>query len=148
MSEHSEPFLAQATRSFGDYLQGAWYTIDPNDGQLMALLGAGYFSELGHEHLTRERFNYQPGEVVTAANQGIHATMAEQENITPEEGYTPNYDNVEVPEKATGAQRAQTAETEENEATDGQVGTEQDSDSGDGKRQRTSSRQSRGSGNQ
>lgn len=139
-----EPIQAQATRSFGDYLQGVWYAIDPQDGQLMALLGAGYFDTKGNPNLTRDRVDYRAGEVVTAASVGTRATMAKQENITPEEGYTPNYDKVEVPEKVTGTQRATTA-GEENEATDGQVGTESSGDSGVRKSSGTRARQSRAS---
>jgi len=135
----NEPIQAQATRSFGDYVQGAWYAIDPNDGQLMALLGAGYFDTKGNDNLTRERFTYRAGEVVTAANAGIRGTMATQETVNPEDGYQPSND-VEVPAKATGAQRATTAD--ENEATDGTVGTEPQRDSARGQRSRTTARKS------
>lgn len=144
----TEPFQAQATRSFGDYLQGAWYAIDPNDQQLMSLLGAGYFDTEGNDNLTDQQFHYEAGQVVPAQNPGTHDNMATQEHITPEEGYTPNYDQVDVPEKMTGAQRATTAdETQENEATSGTVGTESQRDSNDGQRARTSARKSSGSRN-
>ncbi len=66
MKKESEPFPVQATRSFGDYLQGAWYTIDPQDGQLMSLLGAGYFSTEGNDNLVTDRFTHLPGETVLA----------------------------------------------------------------------------------
>lgn len=149
MSEHSEPFQAQATRSFGDYLQGAWYTIDPNDGQLMTLLGAGYFDTTGNENLTRTRFDYQAGEVVPAGLSGNRESMAKQDSITPEDGYQPDYSKVDVPEKMTGAQRATTAdESQENEASrDGEVGTEPAGDSEDGKRSGSRARKSGGSRN-
>lgn len=144
--ERKEPIQAQATRSFGDYLQGAWYAIDPNDQQLMSLLGAGYFDTKGNEHLTSQRYTYEAGQVVSAGNAGIRGNMATQENITPEDGYQPNYDKVDVPEKVTGAQRATTADDTQ-ESTDGAVGTEPQRDSGDGQRARTSARKSSGSRN-
>lgn len=78
MTDQKEPIQAQATRSFGDYIQGCWYAIDPNDGQLMSLLGAGYFDTKGNDNLTRERFSYEAGEVV-AAN-------APQQHVMVEEG--------------------------------------------------------------
>lgn len=140
MTEQSEPFQAQATRSFGDHIQGAWYTIDPADGQLMALLGAGYFDTEGNDNLTTEHFSYPVGEVVSPPNVGIRESMAEQEHVNVEAGYQPAND-VQVPEKVTGTQRATTADTE-TEATDGAVGTEPDVNSGDGQRARTSTRQS------
>lgn len=145
-----EPIQAQATRSFGDYIQGVWYSIDPGDGQLMALLGAGYFDTTGNPNLTRERVEYRAGEVVSAASAGIRGSMATQENITPEEGYQPNYDKVQVPEKMTGAQRATTADEQEEAATqeagtDGEVGTEQGGDSTRRQRSRASARKSSGS---
>lgn len=142
-SERKEPIQAQATRSFGDYLQGAWYAIDPDDQQLMSLLGAGYFDTRGNDNLTTQQFRYEAGQVVPAANAGIRGNMATQENVTPEQGYTPNYDNVEVPEKMTGTKRATTADdVQENEATSGTVGTESQRDSDDGQRARSSARKS------
>ena len=144
MTEHNEPFQAQATRSFGDHIQGVWYTIDPADGQLMALLGAGYFSTEGNDNLVVQQHTYQAGEVVTAANQGIHGNMANQEHVNVEAGYQPAND-VQVPEKMTGEQRATTADEIKNEAqTDGQVGAESDVDSGDRKSARTGARKSSG----
>lgn len=138
MADQKEPFQAQATRSFGDFVQGAWYSIDPRDGQLMSLLGAGYFDTEGNDNLTRERFTYEVGEVVTAENAGTHATMGEQQHVNVEEGYQPA-NNVEVPEKMTGEQRATTADEE----TDGgKVGTESRGDSARGKRPSKSARQS------
>lgn len=161
MSDNQEPIQAQATRSFGDYLQGVWYTLDPKDGQLMSLLGAGYFSTKGNDNLTPQRFDYRAGEVVTPANRGTRGTMAKQETVNPEDGYTPDTSNVEVPAKMTGTKRATTAEAEEGassntnpdtsaqaqEITDGEVGTESRSDSTRGQRSRTSSRQSGNKGN-
>lgn len=139
MTDQKEPIQAQATRSFGDYVQGAWYAIDPNDGQLMSLLGAGYFDTTGNENLTRERFSYEPGEVVTATDVGTRETMAEQQHVNVEEGYQPAND-VQVPEKMTGTQRATTAD--ETEAGNGEVGTESGGDSGRSDRARTSTRKS------
>ena len=144
--QQTEPFQAQATRSFGDYVQGAWYSIDPSDEQLMSLLGAGYFDTEGNDNLTREVFLYGPGEVVTAANQGIRGNMAEQEHVNVEAGYQPAND-VQVPEKATGAQRATTADVENNEANRGEVGTEQAGDSARSQRSQPSTRQSGNKGN-
>lgn len=138
--QQAEPFQAQATRSFGDYVQGAWYSIDPADGQLMALLGAGYFDTEGNDNLTTERFTYHAGEVVAPANVGIHGTMAEQEHINVEAGYQPAND-VQVPAKATGTQRATTADTE-TEATSGEVGSEPGADSASGQRARSAARKS------
>lgn len=133
MTDQKEPIQAQATRSFGDYVQGAWYAIDPNDGQLMALLGAGYFDTVGNDNLTRERFTYEAGEVVTPANVGTHVTMGEQQHVNVEEGYQPA-NSVEVPEKVTGEQRATTADKEQG---DGEMGTEPRGNSARGKRARS-----------
>lgn len=144
MSNTKEPISAQATRSFGDYTQGAWYTIDPDDGQLMALLGAGYFDTVGNDNLTRERIIYEAGEVVPAENVGIRESMAEQQHVNVEEGYQPTND-VQVPEKVTGAQRATTAD--ETEAGNAEVGTEPGGDSSRSNRARTSTRQSRNKDN-
>lgn len=138
MSDQKEPIQAQATRSFGDYVQGAWYSIDPNDGQLMSLLGAGYFDTTGNENLTRERFTYEAGEVVAAGNVGTHATMGEQQHVNVEEGYQPAND-VQVPEKMTGEQRATTADKEQE---NGEVGAEPRGDSARGKRSGSKARQS------
>lgn len=140
--ERKEPIQAQATRSFGDYLQGAWYSLDPSDGQLMSLLGAGYFDTRGNDNLTSQRYTYEAGQVVPAGNAGNRGSMATQEHITPEEGYQPDYSKVDVPEKMTGAQRATTAEQTQEATTDGAVGTESQRDSGDGERARTSARKS------
>lgn len=137
MSDQKEPIQAQATRSFGDYVQGAWYAIDPHDGQLMALLGAGYFDTTGNDNLTRERFTYEAGEVVAAANVGTHATMGEQQHVNVEEGYQPAND-VQVPEKMTGEQRATTADKEQD---NGEVGAEPSGDSARGKRSSSKARQ-------
>lgn len=142
MSEQST-FQAQATRSFGDYLQGAWYTIDRNDETLMTLLGAGYFDTEGNDNLTRQRFDYEAGEVVPAAISGIRGTMANQEHVNVEEGYQPDYDAVEVPEKKTGSERATTADDNQENQDSGEVGTEQGGDSTSRQRSRTSTRQSR-----
>ncbi len=137
MSDRIEPIQAQATRSFGDYVQGAWYSIDPDDGQLMSLLGAGYFDTDGNENLTRERFTYEAGEVVTAANVGNRATMGEQQHVKVEDGYQPAND-VQVPEKMTGDQRATTADEEKD---NGEVGAEPRGDSARGKRSSPKARQ-------
>lgn len=137
MTDQKEPIQAQATRSFGDFVQGAWYTLDPNDGQLMSLLGAGYFDTAGNDNLTRTRFAYEAGEVVAAENMGTHATMGEQQHVKVEEGYQPD-NNVEVPEKMTGEQRATTADKEQD---NGQVGAEPRGDSARGKRSRTPARE-------
>lgn len=137
MSDQKEPIQAQATRSFGDYVQGAWYSIDPSDGQLMSLLGAGYFDTTGNDNLTRERFTYEAGEVVTAANVGTHATMGEQQHVQVEDGYQPA-NTAEVPEKMTGEQRATTADKEQD---NGEVGAEPRGDSARGKRSGPKTRQ-------
>lgn len=142
MTEYTEPFQAQATRTFGDHLQGEWYSIDPADGQLMSLLGAGYFSTEGNDNLVVHQIPHYAGEVVTAENPGTYGSMAEQEHVNVEAGYQPAND-VQVPEKMTGSQRATTADEPENEAqTDGQVGTESSVDSGDRQSARTSTRKS------
>ena len=138
MTDQKEPIQAQATRSFGDYVQGAIYALDPTDGQLMSLLGAGYFDTLVNSNLTREQFTYEVGEVVGAPQVGTDATMGEQQHVKVEEGYQPA-NKVEVPEKMTGEQRATTADKE---STDGQVGTEPRGDSARGKRARPSTRES------
>lgn len=138
MTDQKEPIQAQATRSFGDYVQGAWYTIDPNDGQLMSLLGAGYFDTVGNDNLTRERFTYEAGEVVTPAQVGTRATMGEQQHVNVEEGYQPA-NNVEAPEKMTGEQRATTADKEQG---DGEMGAAPRGDSARGKRSRPAARES------
>jgi hypothetical protein len=138
MTDEKEPFQAQATRSFGDYVQGAWYSIDPRDGQLMSLLGAGYFDTVGNDNLTRERFTYEAGEVVAPANVGTRDGMGEQQHVNVEEGYQPA-NTVEVPEKMTGEQRATTADKEQ---ADGEVGTESRGDSTRGKRSGAKARQS------
>lgn len=137
MSDQKEPIQAQATRSFGDYVQGAWYSIDPGDGQLMSLLGAGYFDTAGNDNLTRERFTYEAGEVVPAANVGTHATMGEQQHVKVEDGYQPA-NNVEVPEKMTGEQRATTADKEQD---NGEMGAEPRGDSARGKRSSSKARE-------
>jgi len=137
MTDQKEPIQAQATRSFGDYVQGAWYSIDPDDGQLMSLLGAGYFDTTGNDNLTRDRFTYEAGEVVTAANMGTRATMGEQQHVNVEAGYQPD-NAVEVPEKVTGDQRATTADKEQD---NGEVGAGSRGDSTRGKRSSASSRQ-------
>lgn len=142
MTEHTEPFQAQATRSFGDHIQGVWYSIDPSDGQLMALLGAGYFALEGNDNLAVEHYTYLPGEVVAAEDEGTYGSMAEQEHVNVEAGYQPVND-VQVPEKVTGPQRATTADPSDEAAqTDGQVGTESDADSGDRDAARPRARQS------
>lgn len=138
MTDQKEPIQAQATRSFGDYVQGAWYSLDPDDGQLMSLLGVGYFDTVGNDNLTRERFTYEAGEVVTAGNVGTRETMGEQQHVNVEEGYQPA-NNVEVPEKMTGEQRATTADEGTENA---EVGTEPRGDSARGKRSGSATRQS------
>lgn len=135
----ADPIQVQATRSFDQYTQGAIYSIDPQDQRLMSLLGAGYFDTTVNDNLTRERFPYEPGEVVTAENVGTRGTMAEQQHVNVEEGYQPAND-VQVPTKMTGTQRATTAD--ENEAGNGEVGTESGGDSSRSDGARSSARKS------
>lgn len=138
MSDNPKYKTVQATRSFNEYIQGATYLIDTADEGMLALLGAGYFHE-----------EYNPAlEIGPYADSaelfpGNPATMAEQEHVNVEAGYQPAND-VQVPEKMTGSQRATTADEEQ---ANGTVGTEPTSDSGSRTQRRASARKSGGSGN-
>jgi hypothetical protein len=125
----------QATRSFDDYVQGAPYLIDTADDRLVALLGAGYFSEDVNPALQIGQYA-DSGQLLTGNDLG----MAEQEHVNVEAGWKPAND-VPVPEKMTGSKRASTADEEPNDA---EVGTEQGADRGDRKSGRSAARKSSG----
>lgn len=125
----------QATRSFDDYVQGAPYLIDTADDRLVALLGAGYFSEDVNPALQIGQYA-DSGQLLTGNDPG----MAEQEHVNVEAGWKPAND-VPVPEKMTGSKRASTADEEPNDA---EVGTEQRADRSDRKSGRTAARKSSG----
>lgn len=130
----------QATRSFNEYVQGATYCIDTEDEQMLSLLGAGYFDPEHNPNLVTDQ--YADAGVVFNVEPGNDNDMAKQEHVNVEAGYQPA-NEVQVPEKMTGSQRATTAGEE---TTDGTVGTGSGSDSGDGKRARRTTRQSGSAG--
>lgn len=129
MSDDPKYLTVQATRSFNEFTQGDRYRIDSGSERMMTLLGAGYFSE-----------EYYPNLVVSRPEEGNYLAMAEQEHVNVDAGWQPA-DDVQVPEKMTGSQRATTADEEQ---ADGTVGTESTGDSGDRTSRRTASRKSSG----
>ena len=131
----------QATRSFNEYIQGATYAIDSGDLTMMALLGAGYFHEEHNPNLAVE--DYAESGVVYGPESGNQQDMDEQEHVNVDAGYQPA-NEVQVPEKMTGSQRATTADEEQ---TDGAVGTGSTGDSSRSTSRRASTRKSSGSGN-
>lgn len=138
MSDNPKYLTVQATRSFNEYIQGATYLLDTADEQMLSLLGAGYFHEDHNPALQIEL--YADSGQLWAGNSDA---MAEQEHVNVEAGYQPAND-VQVPEKMTGSERATTADEEQ---ANGTLGTESSNDSGDRNARRTQSRKSSGSRN-
>lgn len=138
MSNDPKYLSVQATRSFNEYIQGASYLIDSGDEKMMTLLGAGYFHEKHNPALQIEP--YADSAQLFAGND---QAMAEQKHVNVEAGYQPAND-VQVPEKMTGSQRATTADEEQ---ADGKVGAESDSDSGERNTRRSTARKPSGSRN-
>lgn len=138
MSDNPKYLTVQATRSFNEYIQGAVYLIDSGNEQMLTLLGAGYFHEAHNPNLVIEP--YADSAQLFEGNSDL---MAEQEHVNVEAGYQPAND-VQVPEKMTGSQRATTADEEQ---ANGTVGTGSDGDSSDSASRRSATRQSRSSRN-
>lgn len=135
MTDDPKYLSVQATRSFNEYIQGANYVIDTANEQHLTLLGAGYFSTDHNPALTIDV--YADSAQVFSGNS---EDMKNQEHVDVEAGYQPAND-VEVPEKMTGTQRASVDDEAENttsrrrttanrESNSGKVGTGSDSDSG------------------
>ena len=139
MTDNPKHLRVQATRSFNEYIQGAAYLIDSQDEAAMTLLGAGYFSEEHNPNLTVEE--YAESGVLYGPDGGNGFSMAEQEHVNVDAGYQPAND-VTVPEKMTGSQRATTADEE---LADGTVGTRQAGDSDGSTVRRSATRKSSGS---
>ena len=139
MTDDPKYLKVQATRSFNEYIQGAVYRIDSGDLSMLTLLGAGYFSEEHNPNLAIEV--YAESGVLYSPEEGNSSTMAEQEHVNVEAGYQPAND-VQVPEKMTGSQRATTADEVQ---ADGTVGTGSTSDSSGSTGRRAAARKSSGS---
>lgn len=141
MADDPKYLKVQATRSFNEYIQGAVYAIDSGNLTMMSLVGAGYFSEAHNPNLVIE--DYAESGVLYRHESGTERGMAEQEHVNVDAGYQPAND-VQVPEKMTGAQRATTADEVQ---ADGTVGTGSSGDPTDGNTSRAATRKSSGSRN-